>query len=81
MLGVGLLISTAVKTQTQAMQLSMFYMLPSILLTGFMFPPEAMPLVCRVLGSLLPMTYYLEVVRGSRSRVWGSGISGSLPGS
>ena len=63
-LGVGLLISTAVKTQTQAMQLSMFYMLPSILLTGFMFPPEAMPLFCRALGKLLPMTYYLEVVRG-----------------
>jgi drug efflux transport system permease protein len=63
-LGVGLLISTAVKTQTQAMQLSIFYMLPSILLTGFMFPPEAMPLFCRALGKLLPMTYYLEVVRG-----------------
>ncbi len=63
-LGVGLLISTAVKTQTQAMQLSTFYMLPSILLTGFMFPTDAMPLVCRVLGNLLPMTYYLEVVRG-----------------
>jgi ABC-2 type transport system permease protein len=63
-LGVGLLISTAVKTQAQAMQLSTFYMLPSILLTGFMFPTEAMPLFCRVLGNLLPMTYYLEVVRG-----------------
>jgi ABC-2 type transport system permease protein len=63
-LGVGLLISTAVKTQTQAMQLSIFYLLPSILLTGFMFPPEAMPLVCRALGQLLPMTFYLEVVRG-----------------
>jgi ABC-2 type transport system permease protein len=63
-LGVGLLISTAVKTQTQAMQLSIFYMLPSILLTGFMFPREAMPLVIRELGLLLPMTYYIEIVRG-----------------
>jgi ABC-2 type transport system permease protein len=63
-LGVGLLISTAVKTQTQAMQLSIFYMLPSILLTGFMFPREAMPVVIRWLGELLPMTFYLEVVRG-----------------
>jgi ABC-2 type transport system permease protein len=61
---VGLLISTAVKTQTQAMQLSVFYMLPSMLLTGFMFPREAMPLFCRVLAGLLPMTYYLEIVRG-----------------
>jgi ABC-2 type transport system permease protein len=63
-LGVGLLISTAVRTQTQAMQLSTFYMLPSILLTGFMFPREAMPLFCRALSLLLPMTYYLQVVRG-----------------
>ena len=63
-LGVGLLISTAVRTQTQAMQLSTFYMLPSILLTGFMFPREAMPVVVRELGLLLPMTYYIEIVRG-----------------
>ncbi|HET9727061.1 MAG TPA: ABC transporter permease [Gemmatimonadales bacterium] len=63
-LGVGLLISTAVRTQTQAMQLSIFYMLPSILLTGFMFPREAMPLFCRGLSTLIPMTYYLTVVRG-----------------
>ena len=62
-LAVGLLISTAVKTQTQAMQLSVFYMLPSMLLTGFMFPREAMPLFCRALAALLPMTYYLEVIR------------------
>jgi ABC-2 type transport system permease protein len=71
-LGVGLLISTAVKTQTQAMQLSIFYLLPSILLTGFMFPPEAMPLFCRALGKLIPMTYYLEVVRGIALK--GSGL-------
>jgi ABC-2 type transport system permease protein len=63
-LGVGLLISTAVKTQTQAMQLSIFYMLPSILLTGFMFPREAMPHGIRELGLLLPMTYYIGIVRG-----------------
>lgn len=63
-LGIGLLISTAVKTQTQAMQLSVFYMMPSILLTGFMFPTEAMPLVCRLLGKVLPMTFYLDVIRG-----------------
>ena len=63
-LGVGLLISTAVRTQTQAMQLSIFYLLPSILLTGFMFPREAMPLVIRELGLLLPMTFYINIVRG-----------------
>jgi ABC-2 type transport system permease protein len=62
-LGIGLLISTAVRTQTQAMQLSVFYMMPSILLTGFMFPREAMPTLCRWLAALMPMTYYLEVIR------------------
>jgi ABC-2 type transport system permease protein len=62
-LGIGLLISTAVRTQTQAMQLSVFYMMPSILLTGFMFPREAMPAFCRWLAALMPMTYYLEVIR------------------
>ncbi|HWB42681.1 MAG TPA: ABC transporter permease [Gemmatimonadales bacterium] len=72
-LGVGLLISTGVKTQTQAMQLSIFYLLPSILLTGFMFPPEAMPLLCQLLGKLLPMTYYLEIVRGIALK--GSGLT------
>jgi drug efflux transport system permease protein len=63
-LGVGLLISTVVKTQAQAMQLSVFYMLPSILLTGFMFPREAMPRVMQWLGELFPLTYYITVVRG-----------------
>ena len=62
-LGIGLLISTAVRTQTQAMQLSVFYMMPSILLTGFMFPRDAMPASCRWLAALMPMTYYLEVIR------------------
>lgn len=62
-LGIGLLISTAVRTQTQAMQLSVFYMMPSILLTGFMFPRDAMPAFCRWLAALMPMTYYLEVIR------------------
>ena len=63
-LGVGLLISTVVRTQAQAMQLSVFYMLPSILLTGFMFPREAMPTVMQWLGRLFPLTYYITVVRG-----------------
>jgi ABC-2 type transport system permease protein len=72
-LGIGLLISTAVRTQTQAMQLSVFYMLPSILLTGFMFPREAMPLFCRTLSLLMPMTFYLNVVRGITLK--GAGLS------
>ncbi|MDX2194379.1 MAG: ABC transporter permease [Gemmatimonadales bacterium] len=63
-LGVGLLVSTAVRTQGQAMQLGFFYMLPNILLSGFMFPREAMPAPAQWLGALLPLTYFLEVLRG-----------------
>ena len=63
-LGIGLLISTLVKTQLQSMQLGFFAMLPNILLSGFMFPREAMPEPAQWIGALLPLTYYLEVLRG-----------------
>ena len=63
-LGVGLLVSTVVRTQAQAMQASFFFLMPNILLSGFMFPRAAMPLAAQWLGLLLPLTYYLEVLRG-----------------
>jgi ABC-2 type transport system permease protein len=63
-LGVGLLISTAVKSQVQAMQLGFFFLLPNILMSGFMFPREAMPVAAQWIGLALPLTYYLDVVRG-----------------
>src|SRR5687767_652253 len=63
-LGIGLLISTLVGTQVQAMQLGFFMMLPNILLSGFMFPRVAMPAPAQWLGAMLPLTYYLEVLRG-----------------
>ncbi len=63
-LGLGLLLSTAVRTQTQAMQLSFFFLMPNILLSGFMFPREAMPAPAQWLGALLPLTYYLRILRG-----------------
>ena len=63
-LGIGLLISTLVGTQVQAMQLGFFMMLPNILLSGFMFPRVAMPEPAQWLGALLPLTYYLEILRG-----------------
>lgn len=63
-LSLGLLISTVTKTQMQAMQLSFFVFLPSILLSGFMFPREAMPLFFNLLGNLLPLTFYLQILRG-----------------
>ena len=63
-LAVGLLISTLVKTQIQAMQLSVFFLMPNILLSGFMFPRDAMPEVAKWIGLALPLTYYLEILRG-----------------
>jgi ABC-2 type transport system permease protein len=63
-LGIGLLISTLVGTQVQAMQLGFFMMLPNILLSGFMFPRVAMPAPAQWLGAMLPLTYYLDVLRG-----------------
>ena len=63
-LAVGLLISTVTRTQMQAMQLGFFFLLPNILLSGFMFPREAMPAPAQWLGLALPLTYYLQVLRG-----------------
>ena len=64
MLCLGLLVSTLARNQVQAMQVGFFLMLPNILLSGFMFPREAMPEPARWLGLLLPLTYYLRVLRG-----------------
>ena len=62
-LSVGILISTVALSQMQAMQLSFFYFLPSILLSGFMFPFSGMPSWAQVISQGLPLTYF---VRGSR---------------
>ncbi len=63
-LGQGILISTVSRTQRQAMQASFFVFLPTILLSGFMFPREGMPLVIQWIGYALPLTYFLVIVRG-----------------
>jgi ABC-2 type transport system permease protein len=63
-LGLGLFISTAVKTQVQATQLGLVFLMPNILLSGFMFPRDAMPDIARWIGAALPLTYYLHVLRG-----------------
>ena len=64
-LSLGFLISTVSKTQLQAMQMSVFYMLPSILLSGFMFPFRGMPDWAQAIGLTIPVTHFLRVVRGS----------------
>lgn len=63
-LGLGMLISTVTKTQQQAMQMSFFIFLPTILLSGFMFPRAGMPLFAQYIGLAMPLTYFLEIVRG-----------------
>lgn len=64
-LALGFLISTVARTQLQAMQMSFFYILPSILLSGFMFPFRGMPVWAQWLGEVIPVTHFLRVVRGS----------------
>ncbi|ABO50117.1 ABC-2 type transporter [Desulforamulus reducens MI-1] len=63
-LGIGVLISNIAKSQMQAMQMSFFVLLPSILLSGFMFPRDAMPVVIKYISNLIPLTYYLTIIRG-----------------
>ena len=63
-LAIGLFFSTLAKTQQQAMQMSFFFLLPNIRLSGFMFPFEAMPRPAQWLALGLPLTHYLRIVRG-----------------
>lgn len=63
-LSIGMLISTFAKNQLQAMIVMVFVLLPSILLSGFIFPREAMPAVIGFIGYLIPLTYFLDIIRG-----------------
>lgn len=63
-LALGLFFSTVATTQQQAMQMSFFFMLPNILLSGFMFPFEAMPKPAQWLSQALPLTHFMRIVRG-----------------
>jgi ABC-2 type transport system permease protein len=63
-LALGLFFSTLARTQQQAMQMSFFFLLPNILLSGFMFPFEAMPRPARFLSEALPLTHFLRIIRG-----------------
>jgi ABC-2 type transport system permease protein len=63
-LSLGLLISTLAQTQMQAFQISIFLLLPSILLSGFMFPFEGMPRFARWLAQTLPLTHFVVLIRG-----------------
>jgi len=76
-LALGLFFSTLAQTQQQAMQMSFFFLLPNILLSGFMFPWDAMPLPMQWLSQALPLTHFLRIVRGVALK--GSGFADLLP--
>ena len=75
-LTVGITFSSVAKNQLQAMQLSVFFFLPSLLLSGFMFPFKGMPLWAQHIGEVLPLTHYLRFVRGVLLK--GNGLTESL---
>jgi ABC-2 type transport system permease protein len=76
-LALGLFFSTAVKSQFQAIQLTFFMMLPSILLSGFVFPFDGMPLAAQYIGEALPITHFIRLTRGIMLR---EASLGDLPG-
>jgi ABC-2 type transport system permease protein len=63
-LAMGVTFSTIATNQLQAVQMSFFFFLPSLLLSGFMFPFRGMPRWAQVVGEVFPLTHYLRVVRG-----------------
>ena len=63
-LAIGFTFSTLAKSQMQAMQMTMFFFLPSMLLSGFMFPFRGMPEWAQVIGEAFPLTHFLRIVRG-----------------
>lgn len=75
--GLGLLVSVKAPNQLGAMQLSIFILLPSILLSGFMFPYDAMPQAAQWLAELLPMTHFIRLTRGILLR--GAQLGGLMP--
>ncbi|MCA9241699.1 MAG: ABC transporter permease, partial [Planctomycetales bacterium] len=63
-LGLGLLVSTIAKTQVEAVQFAFVVMLPSVLLSGFVFPRSEMPLPIYLVSFAIPVTYFIEILRG-----------------
>jgi ABC-2 type transport system permease protein len=76
-LAIGFTFSTFARSQMQAMQMSMFFFLPSMLLSGFMFPYRGMPEWAQVVGEALPLTHFLRIVRGIMLK--GSGAAEVMP--
>lgn len=79
-LALGLLISTLASSQFQAMQMTFFFFLPSILLSGFMFPFDGMPRPAQLIAEVLPLTHFVRMVRGIMLRGAGLGELGAETG-
>ncbi len=76
-LTLGLTFSTVARNQLQAMQMTFFFFLPSMLLSGFMFPFRGMPGWAQAIGEVLPLTHFLRIVRGVLLK--GNGLADVLP--
>lgn len=76
-LAVGIVFSTIAKNQLQALQMSFFFFLPSMILSGFMFPFRGMPNWAQWIGSVLPLTHFLRIVRGILLK--GNGLMETIP--
>jgi ABC-2 type transport system permease protein len=76
-LAMGITFSTIARNQLQAMQMSFFFFLPSLLLSGFMFPFHGMPVWAQAIGTVFPLTHFLRVVRGILLK--GNGFTEILP--
>ena len=76
-LAMGITFSTAASNQLQAMQMAFFFFLPSLLLSGFMFPFRGMPVWAQTVGEIFPLTHFLRIIRGVLLK--GNGVADSLP--
>ncbi|TXH65840.1 MAG: ABC transporter permease [Tolumonas sp.] len=76
-LSVGITISSVARNQTQAMQMTFFFFLPSMLLSGFMFPFRGMPFWAQQIGEILPLTHFIRLTRGIMLK--GNNITDSWP--
>jgi ABC-2 type transport system permease protein len=76
-LAMGITFSTVAHNQLQAMQMSFFFFLPSLMLSGFMFPFRGMPRWAQVIGEVLPLTHFLRIVRGILLK--GNGLAEVVP--
>lgn len=74
-LTVGIVFSSIARNQMQALQMGFFFFLPSLLLSGFMFPFRGMPDWAQALGNVLPLTHFLRIVRGILLKSWGAAES------